>query len=99
MNKSGQNRFYELYRMHLQTLKFQGMSDKTIDAYSRAVRRIAGWFDCLESWSSCAYNDLPCMGSRAETAKGFTHIGFGKIVHRVKHRFKIAAFEQLIEVG
>jgi len=22
------------------------MSDKTIDAYSRAVRRISAWFDC-----------------------------------------------------
>jgi integrase len=46
MNKSEQKRFDELYRKHLRALKLQGMSDKTIDAYSRAVRRISAWFDC-----------------------------------------------------
>jgi len=46
MNKSEQKRFDELYRKHLRALKLQGMSDKTIDAYSRALRRIATWFDC-----------------------------------------------------
>jgi integrase len=46
MTKSEQKRFDELYRMHLRALRLQGMSDKTIDAYSRAVRRISAWFDC-----------------------------------------------------
>lgn len=46
MNKSEQKRFDELYREHLRALKLQGMSDNTIDAYSRAVRRISAWFDC-----------------------------------------------------
>jgi integrase len=46
MNKSEQKRFDELYHKHLRALKLQGMSDKTIDAYSRAVRRISAWFDC-----------------------------------------------------
>lgn len=46
MNKSEQRRFDELYRKHLRALKLQGMSDKTIEAYSRAVRRISAWFDC-----------------------------------------------------
>jgi len=46
MNKSEQKRFDELYRKHLRALKLQGMSVKTIDAYSRAVRRIADWSDC-----------------------------------------------------
>ena len=46
MNKSERKRFDDLYRKHLRALKLQGMSDKTIDAYSRAVRRIAAWFDC-----------------------------------------------------
>ncbi len=45
MNPSEQKRFDELYRKHLRALKLQGMSDKTIDAYSRAVRRVAAWFD------------------------------------------------------
>ena len=43
MNKSEQKRFDELYHKHLRALKLQGMSDKTIDAYSRAVRRISAW--------------------------------------------------------
>lgn len=46
MNKSEQKRFGELYRKHLRALKLQGMSDKTIEAYSRAVRRISARFDC-----------------------------------------------------
>jgi integrase/recombinase XerD len=46
MTKSDQKRFDELYQKHLRALKLRGMSDKTIDAYSRAVRRIATWFDC-----------------------------------------------------
>ncbi len=59
MNKSEQKRLDELYRKHLRALKFQGMSDKTIDAYSRAVRRIAAWIDCcpdrLESEQLAGY--------------------------------------------
>ena len=46
MTKFEQKRFDELYRKHLRALKLQGMSNKTIDSYSRAVRRIAAWFDC-----------------------------------------------------
>ncbi len=39
-------RFNELYQRHLRLLKLQGKSQKTIDAYSRAVRRIRDHFDC-----------------------------------------------------
>ena len=46
MNTFEQKRFDELYRKHLRSLKLQGMSDKTIDAYSRAVRRVSAWCDC-----------------------------------------------------
>jgi len=46
MNEFEQKRFDELYRKHLRALKLQGMSGKTIEAYSRAVRRISAWFDC-----------------------------------------------------
>ena len=43
--KNGRALFHASNR-HLRALKLQGMSDKTIDAYSRAVRRISTWFDC-----------------------------------------------------
>jgi integrase len=46
MNKSETNRFNELYQRHLRLLKLQGKSQKTIEAYSRAVRRISEFFDC-----------------------------------------------------
>ena len=46
MNTSEQKRFDELYRKHLRSLKLQGKSDKTIDAYARALPRLSAWFDC-----------------------------------------------------
>jgi site-specific recombinase XerD len=46
MEKTEQKRFNELYSRHLRLLKLQGKSKKTIDAYSRAVRRITEYFDC-----------------------------------------------------
>lgn len=46
MNQTEVNRFNELYQRHLRLLKLQGKSQKTIDAYSRAVRRISEHFDC-----------------------------------------------------
>jgi site-specific recombinase XerD len=39
-----QDKFNRLYEKHLQELKLQGKSKKTIDAYSRAVRRVAEHF-------------------------------------------------------
>jgi len=39
-------RFKKLYQRHLRLLKLQGKSQKTIEAYSRAVRRISEYFDC-----------------------------------------------------
>jgi integrase/recombinase XerD len=44
MDPTELNRFNELYQRHLGLLKFQGKRDKTIDAYSRAVRRISEYF-------------------------------------------------------
>ena len=41
-----QRRFDALYQRHLRALKLQGLSDKTIDVYARAVRRVAHAFDC-----------------------------------------------------
>lgn len=46
MNQTEVNRFNNLYQRHLRLLKLQGKSQKTIDAYSRAVRRIREYFDC-----------------------------------------------------
>lgn len=39
-------RFNKLYERHLRLLKLQGKAQKTIDAYSRSVRRIRDHFDC-----------------------------------------------------
>lgn len=46
MNTIEQLRFDALYQQHLTVLKLQGMSDKTIDVYARAVRRVSSRFDC-----------------------------------------------------
>ena len=46
MNSTEVNRFKKLYQRHLRLLKLQGKAQKTIDAYSRAVRRISEHFDC-----------------------------------------------------
>jgi len=46
MDQAETIRFDELYQRHLRLLKLQGKSQKTIDAYSRAVRRITAHFDC-----------------------------------------------------
>jgi len=46
MDLPEQFRFDELYQRHLRMLKLQGKSDKTIDVYARAVRRVAKHFDC-----------------------------------------------------
>lgn len=45
MEKSEKQRFEELYQNHLRALKLQGMSDKTIDSYSRAIRRVSEYFN------------------------------------------------------
>lgn len=39
-------RFAALYERHLKLLKLQGKNESTIDAYSRAVRRIKDHYDC-----------------------------------------------------
>lgn len=45
MNKTQQTKFDSLYEKHVSALKRQGKSPKTVEAYSRAVRRIAEYFD------------------------------------------------------
>jgi integrase/recombinase XerD len=46
MKQCEKERFNQLYQRHLRLLKLQGKAQKTIDAYSRAVRRISEYFDC-----------------------------------------------------
>ncbi len=46
MDTQEQAHFDKQYSHHLRALKLQGMSEATIDSYSRAVRRVAGHFDC-----------------------------------------------------
>ena len=45
MNKRETQKFNDYYSKYLQTLKLQGYSDSTIEAYTHAIRRIAGYFD------------------------------------------------------
>lgn len=46
MNKQDQAHFDKLYQQHLKLLKLQGKAEKTIDSYSRAIRRVSAYFDC-----------------------------------------------------
>ena len=46
MKQTEVNRFKKRYQRHLRLLKLQGKAQKTIDAYSRAVRRVSDHFDC-----------------------------------------------------
>ena len=45
MNSSQEQRYQHLYEQHLINLSLQGKRPSTIDAYSRAVRRITQYFD------------------------------------------------------
>ncbi len=47
MNKKDKKTFGQHYQQLLKCLKLQGKADKTIDAYSRALRRVAAYFDRL----------------------------------------------------
>jgi len=47
MKATEQKRFDALYEQHLRGLKLHGYSASTIDVYSRAVRRLAGYYDCV----------------------------------------------------
>jgi len=44
INKAQQKRYESLYQQHVNALKRQGKSKATIEAYSRAVRRITSLF-------------------------------------------------------
>jgi integrase len=46
MTPEEQNRSESLYNRHLRALKLRGLSDKTIDVYARAVRRLTAHYQC-----------------------------------------------------
>jgi integrase len=58
MDPTEATRFNELYQRHLRLLKLQGKSQKTIDAYSRAVRRISEYFDCCPDQTTLEQREL-----------------------------------------
>jgi site-specific recombinase XerD len=39
-------KFNKYYQKHLKCLKLNGLQPKTVEAYSRAIRRIGNYFDC-----------------------------------------------------
>jgi site-specific recombinase XerD len=45
MNTASPSHFDRHYQSHLQHLKLKGLQPKTIDAYSRAIRRVGDYFD------------------------------------------------------
>ena len=45
MTPSIESKYNHYYSLHCQHLKLKGLQPKTIDAYSRAIRRIADYFD------------------------------------------------------
>jgi integrase/recombinase XerD len=46
VNQSELDRFDKFYQQQQKTLMLQGKAQKTIDAYSRAIRRVRNYFDC-----------------------------------------------------
>lgn len=46
INMSNDPQFNKYYQKHLKCLKLGGLQPKTIEAYSRAIRRIGNYFDC-----------------------------------------------------
>ena len=58
MHPTEQARFTPLYQQMLQALQLQGKRPKTVDAYARAVRRIADFFNrCPDNLSA---QELKC---------------------------------------
>ncbi len=45
MKTPNNKQFKQYYALHCKHLKLKGLQPKTIDAYSRAIRRIGGYFN------------------------------------------------------
>jgi len=60
MNQEDQKQFNALYEQQRATLKLQGKSDKTMYSYSRAIRRLAEYFDrCPDNISKDKVMQIP----------------------------------------
>ena len=46
INMPNDSQFNKYYQKHLKCLKLGGLQPKTIEAYSRAIRRVGNYFDC-----------------------------------------------------
>jgi site-specific recombinase XerD len=46
INMPNDPQFNKYYQKHMKCLKLNGLQPKTIEAYSRAIRRIGNYFDC-----------------------------------------------------
>ncbi len=46
INMPNDPKFINYYQKHLKCLRLRGLRPKTIEAYSRAIRRIGNYFDC-----------------------------------------------------
>jgi hypothetical protein len=66
MTKNEKIHFDKHYQQLLKCLKLQGKADKTIDAYSRAIRRVVQHFDCLPE-SLTPDNLKDCFASLVES--------------------------------
>ena len=77
MNKAQQSKFDALYQRHVSALQRQGKAAATIDAYSRAVRRITEYFDqCPDRLTEDQLKDylrIPDEGCHLFHAKVATH--------------------------
>jgi hypothetical protein len=60
MNNTQQAKFDLLYEKHVSALKRQGKSEKTVEAYSRAVRRIAETMAKVKTARVCLGHGLRC---------------------------------------
>ncbi len=58
MTSPNESTFKRNYQKHRQHLKLKGLPPKTIDAYSRAIRRIGVYFNHDILSSLCYPNDL-----------------------------------------
>ena len=59
MKSASEQEFKENYQSHLKHLKLKGLQPKTIEAYSRAIRRVGAYFDYSDRRSLRAATDRP----------------------------------------
>ncbi|HQW20679.1 MAG TPA: phage integrase N-terminal SAM-like domain-containing protein [Rhodocyclaceae bacterium] len=74
MNASSRANFDQNYQRHLNHLKLKGLQPKTIDAYSRAIRRVGERFehqiDQMNEQQLLTYYEAPLSGPGSSN-KGF----------------------------